>query len=284
MFAWRTIDRYPRLNINRIVNPQDPNGEIMLQIIIKYFPHKVDPKYVDRVVLRQRMLMQANMNDKQNYPYQMNQVAQQNAQNIMSKLSTSEQLPIVLPNNPQSQTQPNAPINPQSPPQPNQQSQSNPNPNLTTISNPNQSRLLLHPGAKIPASNLPPSLQQQYQHQHQYNQQIQSPNPPTNSNPNISASIQKFNQSDSPYLSANKALFENHKSEYYVQFNEAGNGSVKPDQNMTVKHSPYLLNNTTGFSGNYMSVPHHETQSNHITYQGVYSDTLNQVNRDRLKG
>jgi len=45
IMLWRFIDKYPRLNVNSLVNPYDPNGEMMLQIIMKYYPHKVGLRY-----------------------------------------------------------------------------------------------------------------------------------------------------------------------------------------------------------------------------------------------
>jgi len=39
--SWRQIDSYPRLNVNKLVNPYESNGQAMLQIVMKLYPQKV---------------------------------------------------------------------------------------------------------------------------------------------------------------------------------------------------------------------------------------------------
>ena len=70
-------------------------------------------------------------------------------------------------------------------------------------------------------------------------------------------------------------MSQDHQSEYFVP-----NESNVSTKNLEVKHSPYLMNGATGFSGNYMSVPHNKEQVHHINYRGVYSDVSRKVKDD----
>lgn len=73
IMLWRQIDRYPRLNVNKLVNPYDNNGELMLQIVMKLYPHKINHKYVEEMQYKYGLRMQSNMGYTQKYPYQMNE-------------------------------------------------------------------------------------------------------------------------------------------------------------------------------------------------------------------
>ena len=86
----------------------------------------------------------------------------------------------------------------------------------------------------------------------------------------------KKNSRESPYISPNKVLSEDHKSDYYVPYE-----NKMDTNNLEVKHSPYLLNGATGFSGNYMSVPHNNQQVHHINYKGVYGQVARKVKDDK---
>jgi hypothetical protein len=78
--------------------------------------------------------------------------------------------------------------------------------------------------------------------------------------------------SESPYLSPNKVHSSGHTSNYYVP-----NESNLP---LNAQHSPYLMNNATGFSGDYLSVPHHKEQVHHVNYRGHYSNIAKEVRKD----
>ena len=39
-FNW--LNSRKRLNVNHMINPRDFNGEIMMNLVLKYFPHKVN--------------------------------------------------------------------------------------------------------------------------------------------------------------------------------------------------------------------------------------------------
>lgn len=40
-----------RLNINHLVNPRDFNGEVMLNLVLKYFPHKVNVEKYRQILM-----------------------------------------------------------------------------------------------------------------------------------------------------------------------------------------------------------------------------------------
>lgn len=80
IMLWRQIDQYPRLNVNKLVNPYDPNGEMMLSIILKLFPHKVNHKYAEQLREKYGLQMHSNMGYTQNYPYKLNETVQDQLQ------------------------------------------------------------------------------------------------------------------------------------------------------------------------------------------------------------
>lgn len=80
IMLWRQIDQYPRLNVNKLVNPYDPNGEMMLSIILKLFPHKVNHKYAEQLKEKYGLQLHSNMGYTQNYPYKLNETVQDQLQ------------------------------------------------------------------------------------------------------------------------------------------------------------------------------------------------------------
>lgn len=91
VMIWRTMDRYPRLNVNKLVNPYDPNGEIMLQIIMKYFPHKVNQKYGEIIMEKYGMNLYSNMGHTENYPFKLHDSAQEQVDSMMEQRNNAMQ-------------------------------------------------------------------------------------------------------------------------------------------------------------------------------------------------
>lgn len=42
LYSFSQLNQGKRLNINHMINPRDYNGEIMMQLTLKYYPHKVN--------------------------------------------------------------------------------------------------------------------------------------------------------------------------------------------------------------------------------------------------
>ncbi|CAI2368189.1 unnamed protein product [Moneuplotes crassus] len=304
IFVWRKMDRYPRLNVNKLVNPYDPNGEMMLQIIMKLYPHKVNHKYVDEMRYKYGMKMQSNMGYTQKYPYQVNETMHDQLQQQFQ-----QQMGVY-------QNQPNAthhqlsnPSTGMVPPGAHGQGMAHPGMHGQGMAHPGmhgqgmnpQGQMIHHPQMQNINPNVPIyGGQPAQQHQiaqvaqtpqkesgvHQNSQPKNTTQTSSNKTPKNAQSKEKSNQSaleelktkthDSPYLSPNKALSGNHNTQYYIPEESKLNTS-----NLEQKHSPYLMNGATGFSGSYMSVPHHKEQVHHINYKGVYSNISREVKNDK---
>ena len=48
-FSW--MNRTPRLNVNHLINARDFNGEIMMNVVLKYFPQKVNQDRFRQVLM-----------------------------------------------------------------------------------------------------------------------------------------------------------------------------------------------------------------------------------------
>jgi hypothetical protein len=41
-FSFEWLNSNPRMNVNHMINPRDFNGEIMSNLVLKYYPNKVN--------------------------------------------------------------------------------------------------------------------------------------------------------------------------------------------------------------------------------------------------
>jgi hypothetical protein len=50
-YVLRRLNHQPRLNVNHLVNPRDFNGEVMMNVVLKYYPQKVNQELFRRTLM-----------------------------------------------------------------------------------------------------------------------------------------------------------------------------------------------------------------------------------------
>lgn len=51
-YGQNILSKQKNIDINHLINPREKNGEIMMQIIMRNYPHKVDQKKLREVLLQ----------------------------------------------------------------------------------------------------------------------------------------------------------------------------------------------------------------------------------------